>query len=106
MRISDWSSDVCSSDLAKLEIATTRTERQSQIAAEIQETQLVLADLVDRMIAAKVVLRRVEIRAPQGGQVTNLRFHTIGSSIGARSEARRVGYEGVRTGRTLWSRDT
>lgn len=66
---------------ARLEIATTNTERQSRIAAEIQEAQLTLVDVADRMIAAADVLRRVEIRAPQDGVITNLRVHTVGSSV-------------------------
>lgn len=68
---------------ARLEIATTTTERQSQIAAEIQEAQLALADIADRLVSARNVAERVEIRAPQDGLVTDLRFHTIGSTIGA-----------------------
>lgn len=68
---------------ARLEIATTETERQSQIAAEMQEAQLALADVADRLISAENVLGRVEIRAPEDGLITDLRFHTIGSTVGA-----------------------
>jgi HlyD family secretion protein len=68
---------------ARLEIATTETERQSQIAAEMQEAQLILADVADRLISAENVLNRVEIRAPEDGLITDLRFHTIGSTVGA-----------------------
>jgi HlyD family secretion protein len=68
---------------AKLEIATTNTERQSQIATEMQEAQLVLVDIADRLASARNVLNRVEIRAPEDGLVTDLRYHTIGSTIGA-----------------------
>lgn len=68
---------------AKLEIATTNTERQSQINTELQETQLQLAEIGDQLIASEDVLRRIDIRAPEDGLVTDLRFHTIGSSIGA-----------------------
>ncbi len=68
---------------AKLEMATTDTERQSEIAAQMQEAQLALANVADRLISAENVLDRVEILAPEDGLVTDLRFHTIGSTIGA-----------------------
>jgi HlyD family secretion protein len=68
---------------AKLEIATTKTERQSQIATEMQEAQLALANISDQLASARNILDRVEIRAPESGLVTDLRFHTIGSTIGA-----------------------
>src|SRR3546814_13475048 len=48
MRISDWSSDVCSSDLADLEAAAEREERarqrQRHHAAEVLEDACQLAD--------------------------------------------------------------
>ncbi len=68
---------------ARLEIATTNTERQSQINAEMQEAQLALAEISDQLASARNILDRVEIRAPESGLVTELRFHTIGSTIGA-----------------------
>src|SRR3546814_6836590 len=84
MRISDWSSDVCSSDLklTALEREATRTEGEkgqlistiAQAKAKIAETELEIIQ-VDRDLASEV----------------------------ARSEERRVGKECVSTCRSRWS---
>ncbi len=65
------------------ELALTGIERdfQSEIAGEITTARLELADAEERIVAAKDVLRRLEIRSPQAGIVTNIRVRTPGSAV-------------------------
>src|SRR3546814_10232307 len=91
MRISDWSSDVCSSDLA--------------VVARWPGSQLALAHWLGIAEAAQL-LGRVFAGGEHGpahccqqhdGTVIERVLHRVG-----RSEERRVGKEGVSTGRSRW----
>src|SRR3546814_2301114 len=85
MRISDWSSDVCSSDLVK------QRKAFGQTIWDFQNTQFVLADLKARGTADKVFLNDCIAKLLRGElDVT-------------RSEERRVGKECVSTCRSRWS---
>src|SRR3546814_5567480 len=87
MRISDWSSDVCSSDLDLALRLFQRAGRQAQ---------------VDR--AAIVALHVVEAPAHHGGEfVDESRFERRQAILRHRSEERRVGKECVSTCRSRWS---
>ena len=68
---------------AGAELALTGIERdfQSEIAGEITTARLELADVEERIVGAKDVLRRLEIRSPQAGIVTNIRVRTPGSAV-------------------------
>src|SRR3546814_12295935 len=102
MRISDWSSDVCSSDL----------EEQEQLAA--------LAPLIrpagtfSRKREKGFLIRRCVPLAPRPGPAQRAgrsgmrepmarKQHAFTPQAGERSEERRVGKECVRTGRSRWS---
>src|SRR3546814_16688271 len=82
MRISDWSSDVCSSDLGGLHA------RQSIVSALMQgpEEHYALGEEIARVIWAPI-----------------LRSHKVTVDQMARSEERRVGKECVSTCRSRWS---
>src|SRR3546814_9274332 len=77
MRISDWSSDVCSSDLAGLapqlqgrRLAVADVEPQEEPAGRLAEAEAVAEDaLGQREVAAVVVAVRCHVRlvAPQAG---------------------------------------
>src|SRR3546814_12206795 len=82
MRISDWSSDVCSSDLREIDAADPPPEHQPGEGRRDQPRQQEDAD--DRHEAAFE-------HAPPPGQ------------FGDRSEERRVGKECVSTCRSRWS---
>src|SRR3546814_9388249 len=81
MRISDWSSDVCSSDLID------NLERQ-RIAIEREA------------LGALGEQQRLAVAAPDLGIVGDL---LLGEVVEARSEERRVGKECVSTCRSRWS---
>src|SRR3546814_20364152 len=95
MRISDWSSDVCSSDLAELirERASEVTELQEALSfgARARFADSTLRVLVDRSLDAD------EAGAFARGARCPGRFY------GQRSEERRVGKAGVSTCRSRWS---
>src|SRR3546814_8860878 len=86
MRISDWSSDVCSSDLVKLE---DRLDTFFSILPSI--AKVAFAQICDRFgrLARRLVL------------IKQLANETVSFAIS--SEERRVGKEGVTTGRSRWS---
>src|SRR3546814_18525903 len=100
MRISDWSSDVCSSDL---------------IARAIRDHQVVI---VSGETGSGKTTQLPKICLELGRGLNGLIGHTqprriaassnakrIAQEIGARSEERRVGKECVSTCRTRWSTD-
>src|SRR3546814_15785286 len=100
MRISDWSSDVCSSDLASEQGDTLETREVAEEALEtVKLTGLVpaiyfesgVADIPGTTLAELGrILQRMKHRR-------NVRLHFV------RSEERRVGEECVSTCRSRWS---
>src|SRR3546814_21136717 len=100
MRISDWSSDVCSSDLIKLVVGaqagevgqTVRHAKKSRDGRYVPN--LVIAETVLAQHDAVSLLHRLRLLRNLHGKVEH------GS---LRSEERRVGQEGVSTCRSRWS---
>lgn len=66
---------------AEINLASIEMEWQSDIATEIQEAQLALNDVTQRIRASKDVLDRLEVRAPQAGTVANIQIRTPGGVI-------------------------
>src|SRR3546814_16266077 len=96
MRISDWSSDVCSSDLDPYR-PLARTAPGQAVAAEVRpvEVQVVALDWKWLFIYPDQGIATVnELAIPAHRPV---RFR-----LSARSEERRGGKEWVRTGRFRW----
>src|SRR3546814_8649309 len=90
MRISDWSSDVCSSDLALL----ARTEARKRIKAHL----ILLAGTVTVLVGLSRVYLGVHWPTDVlGGWVAGSAWAAL------RSEERRVGKECVSTCRSRWS---
>lgn len=67
---------------ARLRMADLQNTRTNDITKELRETQDDLYDLREKLVAARDVLDRVDIRAPRDGIVVNSRFHTVGGVIG------------------------
>src|SRR3546814_4154703 len=78
MRISDWSSDVCSSDLG-------------------DDYELLVAVPADRVAEAAALGERLGVPLTAIGRITD------GAAVRVRSEERRVGKECVSTCRSRWS---
>ncbi|GGJ30181.1 HlyD family type I secretion periplasmic adaptor subunit [Neoroseomonas lacus] len=68
---------------AELEMANTRLNRQQEVARDLQDAQAQRADAQQRLRGAQDVLDRRLVTAPEAGVVTEIRFFTPGSSIGA-----------------------
>src|SRR3546814_1524839 len=93
MRISDWSSDVCSSDLQRLR----RKPADEPVAAEVRKHRTRIDD---------EPRRRDHRRPPRFGRVEFRAGVVVGDrrAVVVRSEERRVGQECVSTGRSRWWR--
>src|SRR3546814_11056814 len=96
MRISDWSSDVCSSDL----VGRYLDAALEQLSAQIGKVFQLLG-----MSAADAEAAAGGLNAPMAGQARASigSFHMESQQISARSEERRVGKECVSTCRSRWS---
>src|SRR3546814_20877898 len=101
MRISDWSSDVCSSDLQGIMFGYASNETENLMPLAL--------DLAHRLLYELAALRREDkeityLRPDSKAQVT-LEYDDNHKPvrIDARSEERRVGKECVSTCRTRWS---
>src|SRR3546814_20596771 len=101
MRISDWSSDVCSSDLPQ---SWARVHGSNQNAQRLRDRPL----LFPLLILFDVLCRREETMRifPENGDQSRIKNRAAGAvplPATARSEERRVGKECVSTCRSRWS---
>ncbi len=68
---------------AQLQIVRLDQEFRTDVVKELGETQGKEAELVERGVAARDLLDRIEIRAPTSGVIHQLSAHTIGGVIRA-----------------------
>ena len=66
---------------AQLQIARLDQDFRTDVVKELGETQGKESELVERGVAARDVLDRIEIRAPTSGVIHQLSAHTIGGVI-------------------------
>src|SRR3546814_13765035 len=105
MRISDWSSDVCSSDLTATQSADTRKTIADQLSG-VRDQLLALANTSDGQ-GRYLFGGADDGSAPFSWNGSSADYHgdqtTVTAQIGSqRSEERRVGKECVSTCRTRW----
>ena len=62
-------------------ILKLESDDQGEIAQSLRDTQAQILQLVERIQAARDVLSRTVIRAPEPGTITDLRIHTTGGII-------------------------
>src|SRR3546814_19237443 len=98
MRISDWSSDVCSSDLL---VRQAEHPDPALEAAGLQD-DVVAADLRQRAREAAVVAGELEV-APRGVGTVLREDRVEAAEVAGSSEESRVGKEWVSTCRSRWS---
>src|SRR3546814_20780551 len=98
MRISDWSSDVCSSDLSDAASLSTRAEKRGS-SYVINGAKAFISGAGDTDVL--VVMARTGVAGPKGVSAFVVPADTPG--ITYRSEERRVGNECVSTCRSRWS---
>src|SRR3546814_19375042 len=114
MRISDWSSDVCSSDLIKYRqlqyfLAIAETLHFSKAAESLFVTQPTLSHQLSEL-EAQIGMPLFDrtggtVRLTQAGKIFREYAARSINAIEERSEERRVGKECVRTRRYRGSRD-
>src|SRR3546814_11882654 len=113
MRISDWSSDVCSSDLTLLHLPQheegdpkDQKERQRLIKQNHPETGLLfgLATIFDIIVIKQIRKARIADRNRAECFIIGECATDAIRRVGDRSEERRVGNECVSTGRSRWAR--
>src|SRR3546814_8477977 len=103
MRISDWSSDLCSSDLARLSHGADPPSFRAAWLARIDRRHPLL-DRLDRPRAGRA--RDLEAPVITSRAFAGRRYAVLGlarSGLATRSEARRLGKECVGTCRYRWS---
>ncbi|MDQ0560091.1 HlyD family secretion protein [Rhizobium mesoamericanum] len=66
---------------AQLGLTGIESDFQSTIAGEITSARIELADVEEQITASKDVLRRLEIRSPQDGVISNIMLRTPGSAV-------------------------
>src|SRR3546814_12432466 len=114
MLISDWSSDVCSSDLVETDVVEDRAADDVILARRIDRIEAHRAQHVPRRGRALIVHSRIAVARGVAaiGEVEDfahqrLRLPGLSASIVVirrlRSEERRVGKECVSTCRSRWS---
>src|SRR3546814_17090267 len=96
MRISDWSSDVCSSDLGEWELVASKGDQSTG------SRKILLMDMVHQ---AREMPWWQWVAGMGAGQVNVLWPTRDGMVPWGRSEERRVGKGWVSTFRTRWSAD-
>ena len=71
--------------IAETELKILQVDRdlRDKVGQELREVEAKIGELVERKVAAEDQLKRVDIRAPQSGQVHQLSVHTIGGVITA-----------------------
>src|SRR3546814_16781508 len=107
MRISDWSSDVCSSDLNRLRVVFTEAALRERTNAAMSQSVEVMRRRIDESGTREASIQRqgtdrIIIQVP--GFDDPQRLKALPGEPAVRSEARRVGKECVSTCRYRWSR--
>jgi HlyD family secretion protein len=65
----------------ELQILQVDQDMRTEVGKELSEIRAKTSELAEKRIAAEDQLRRVDIRAPQGGRVHQLSVHTVGGVI-------------------------
>lgn len=68
---------------AELQKIQVEKEFRQEVVAELQTVQAEILDMEERRVAVDDEFRRVDVRAPQAGNVVGLDVHTVGGVIGA-----------------------
>jgi HlyD family secretion protein len=66
---------------AEIQILNQRNDTQNEVAEQLRETQKKLLEMTEQQRAAADVLKRIEVRSPVAGVVTDLKVHTRGTVV-------------------------
>lgn len=64
-----------------IQIMNLKSQRQDDVVKELRDVQTKLSDTDDRLRAARDILARTTVRAPEAGKVLNLSVHTDGAVV-------------------------
>ncbi len=67
----------------EIQIIQLEKDRRTEVMTELREVQTRVSELLERKVAAEDQLKRIEVRAPIGGYVHQMAFHTVGGVIQA-----------------------
>lgn len=67
----------------QVQLSDTKNKMMAEVVGQLRDIESKIADLSQRLRAGKDLLDRVEIRAPRGGYVVNMAYHTVGGVIEA-----------------------
>ncbi len=63
------------------QVTMVKQRFREDVVRELRDVQLQISDLNERLLVAKDILQRIEIRAPRSGIVQGIQVHTIGGVI-------------------------
>ena len=66
---------------AENQIISVKQRFREDVVKQLRDVQLEITDLNERLLVAKDVLQRIEIRAPKSGVVQGIQFHTMGGVV-------------------------
>lgn len=66
---------------SEVNILTLRSDSANEVAQQLRDTEEKIHGFEEQLQAARDVLERVEVRAPEAGVVTDLRVHTPGGVV-------------------------
>ncbi len=67
----------------EIQIIQLEKDRRTEVVTELRDVQTRISELLERKVAADDQLKRIEVRAPIGGFVHQMAFHTVGGVIQA-----------------------
>src|SRR3546814_19839032 len=104
MRISDWSSDVCSSDLPHPRVAFARPRKGTTVVmGDGHRLERAIDNVIDNAISFSPANGLVCVSARRLGDEVYVKVDDIGPGIEPKSEDSRVGNEIVIQSRYLWT---
>jgi HlyD family secretion protein/epimerase transport system membrane fusion protein len=66
---------------AESQIVSVRQRFREDVVKQLRDVQVEIADLNERLLVAKDVLKRIEITAPRSGIIQGIKFHTVGGVV-------------------------
>jgi len=65
----------------EVNILNLENDTQKEVASDLRDAQKKIHELAEQIEAAEYVLTRIEVRSPEAGVVTDLKFHTPGGVV-------------------------
>ena len=65
----------------EVNILNLENDTQKEVASDLRDAQKKIHELTEQIEAAEYVLTRIEVRSPEAGVVTDLKFHTPGGVV-------------------------